>query len=233
MAKFWVASVMNGNYGGEAKKFYRDLKPKGMGVRVGMEATGYSRWFERLLAELGFELWIGDPAEIKAKRVRTEAKRFSERLGITSGQDSTDRVRAVRRSRPETAGRGETRDLHVPGLHPLLWATPQERNLHRMADHCEKANGCEAKPSRLSSRTTCRYIVSSQAALAESNFLLTLSRHFSFNLKRETAEAYELLADQMQDAFLAVAFWRWQETPPATDLFAVAYNYFLNGRIVH
>jgi transposase len=35
-----------------------------------MEATGYSRWFERLLAELGFELWIGDPAEIKAKRVR-------------------------------------------------------------------------------------------------------------------------------------------------------------------
>jgi len=35
-----------------------------------MEATGYSRWFERLLAELGFELWIGDPAEIKAKRVK-------------------------------------------------------------------------------------------------------------------------------------------------------------------
>jgi transposase len=34
-----------------------------------MEATGYSRWFERLLAELGFELWIGDPAEIKAKRI--------------------------------------------------------------------------------------------------------------------------------------------------------------------
>jgi transposase len=37
-----------------------------------MEATGYSRWFERLLAELGFELWIGDPAEIKAKRVRKQ-----------------------------------------------------------------------------------------------------------------------------------------------------------------
>ena len=28
-----------------------------------MEATGFSRWFEQLLAELGFELWIGDPAE--------------------------------------------------------------------------------------------------------------------------------------------------------------------------
>jgi transposase len=33
-------------------------------VRVGMEATGYSRWFERLLAELGIEVWIGDAAEI-------------------------------------------------------------------------------------------------------------------------------------------------------------------------
>ena len=37
-----------------------------------MEATGYSRWFERLVAELGFELWIGDPAEIKAKRVKKQ-----------------------------------------------------------------------------------------------------------------------------------------------------------------
>jgi transposase len=37
-----------------------------------MEATGYSRWFEGLLAELGFELWMGDPAEIKAKRVRKQ-----------------------------------------------------------------------------------------------------------------------------------------------------------------
>src|SRR5438094_1118731 len=55
---------------GEAERFYRKLKEKGVSVRVGMEATGHARWFERLLAELGFELWIGDPAEIKAKRVR-------------------------------------------------------------------------------------------------------------------------------------------------------------------
>ena len=57
---------------GEAEKFYRDLKQRGISVRVGMEATGYSRWFERLLAELGFEVWIGDPAEIKAKRVKKQ-----------------------------------------------------------------------------------------------------------------------------------------------------------------
>ena len=57
---------------GEAEKFYRDLQLRGVHVRVGMEATGYSRWFERLLAELGFEVWMGDPAEIKAKRVKKQ-----------------------------------------------------------------------------------------------------------------------------------------------------------------
>src|SRR4249920_1926537 len=57
---------------GEAERFYRELKERGICVRVGMEATGHSRWFERLLAELGFELWIGDPAEIKAKRVKKQ-----------------------------------------------------------------------------------------------------------------------------------------------------------------
>jgi transposase len=57
---------------GEAEKFYRELAVRGASVRVGMEATGYSRWFERLLAELGMELWIGDAAEIKTKRVRKQ-----------------------------------------------------------------------------------------------------------------------------------------------------------------
>jgi transposase len=57
---------------GEAEKFYRDLKQQGVSVRVGMEAIGYSRWFERLLAELGIEVWIGNAAEIKTKRVRKQ-----------------------------------------------------------------------------------------------------------------------------------------------------------------
>ena len=57
---------------GEAEKFYRELARRGVSVRVGMEATGYSRWFERLLAELGIEVWIGDAAEIKTKRVRKQ-----------------------------------------------------------------------------------------------------------------------------------------------------------------
>jgi transposase len=37
-----------------------------------MEATGYSRWFERRLVELSIELWIGDAAEIKTRRVRKQ-----------------------------------------------------------------------------------------------------------------------------------------------------------------
>jgi transposase len=57
---------------GEAEQFYRDLKQRGVSVRVGMEATGYSCWFERLLADLGIEVWIGDAAKIKTKRVRKQ-----------------------------------------------------------------------------------------------------------------------------------------------------------------
>ena len=37
-----------------------------------MEASGHARWFERLLNELQFELWIGDAAAIRTKRVRKQ-----------------------------------------------------------------------------------------------------------------------------------------------------------------
>ena len=56
----------------EAEKFYRELMAQGVKVRVGMEASGQARWFERLLSELQFELWIGDAAEIQSKRVRKQ-----------------------------------------------------------------------------------------------------------------------------------------------------------------
>jgi len=46
----------------EAEKFYRTLWEQGVKVRVGMEASGHARWFERLLEELSFELWTGDAA---------------------------------------------------------------------------------------------------------------------------------------------------------------------------
>jgi transposase len=54
---------------GEARAFYARLaKP----AWVGMEATGCTQWFERMLAELGHELWVGDPAEIRARAVRRQ-----------------------------------------------------------------------------------------------------------------------------------------------------------------
>lgn len=54
----------------EAEQFYRALA--GQTVGVGMEAGGHSRWFERLLAELGHELWIGDAAKIRATKPRKQ-----------------------------------------------------------------------------------------------------------------------------------------------------------------
>ena len=56
----------------EAEKFYRALASAGETVRIGMEASGHARWFERLVAELQFDLWIGDAAEIRAKRGRKQ-----------------------------------------------------------------------------------------------------------------------------------------------------------------
>jgi tRNA splicing endonuclease len=44
---------------GEAERIYRELKKRGVQVRVGIEACGHTRWFERLLEELEMELWIG------------------------------------------------------------------------------------------------------------------------------------------------------------------------------
>ena len=60
------------NHPNEAESFYRELVSRSFQVRVGMEASGHGRWFERLLGELQVELWIGDAAEIRTKRVRKQ-----------------------------------------------------------------------------------------------------------------------------------------------------------------
>lgn len=58
-----------GHENGEAHSFYRGLPQP---VRVGVEATGPLHWFERLLTELGHELWIGNSAKIRASEVRKQ-----------------------------------------------------------------------------------------------------------------------------------------------------------------
>jgi transposase len=76
----------------QAEQFYRELKWKQ--VRVGIEATGHSRWFERLLAELNIEMWIGDPAQIRAKQVRKQKndRRDAEHLLKLMVKDDFPRI---------------------------------------------------------------------------------------------------------------------------------------------
>ncbi len=57
------------HHNGEARRFYEQLRGP---VIVGIEATGYTRWFEQMLAELGYELWVGDAAQIRAAVVRKQ-----------------------------------------------------------------------------------------------------------------------------------------------------------------
>jgi len=64
----------------EAEEFYRSLA--GQEVRVGMEACGHYPGFERLMQELGFELWFGDAARVRASVVRRQKtdRRDAEQL---------------------------------------------------------------------------------------------------------------------------------------------------------
>jgi transposase len=55
--------------GDQVRQFYASLPHP---VRVGLESSGYSLWFEELLEELGHELWVGDPAHIRKAAPRKQ-----------------------------------------------------------------------------------------------------------------------------------------------------------------
>jgi len=105
---------------GEAEQFYRSLSPS---VRIGMEASGHALWFERLLAELGHELWVGDAARIRAAEVRkqkTDTRDAAHILDLLM----TDRFPRI--WRPSPAER-DVRQLLVHRQN-LVWARPSVKN---------------------------------------------------------------------------------------------------------
>ena len=55
---------------GEQVRAFYSKWPRG--TVVGVEATFPAHWFERLLGELGHELWVGDAARIRASEVRQQ-----------------------------------------------------------------------------------------------------------------------------------------------------------------
>jgi transposase len=75
----------------EVRAFYAGLKGP---VRVGIEASGQSQWFERLLAELGHEVWIGDAAKIRAscERKQKTDRRDAELLVKLLEEDRFPRI---------------------------------------------------------------------------------------------------------------------------------------------
>jgi len=77
---------------GEAEQFYRSLS--GQPVLVGMEACGHYPWFERLLAECGHQLWLGDAAQVRASVVRKQKtdRRDAEHLLTLLRQDRFPRI---------------------------------------------------------------------------------------------------------------------------------------------
>jgi transposase len=81
---------------------------------VGIEATGYTQWFERLLLELGHELWVGDAAEIRARAVRKQKydQRDARHILRLTEQNNFPRIwmpslsgRDLRQAKPKTPGR--------------------------------------------------------------------------------------------------------------------------------
>ncbi len=114
-------------------------------MRVGIEATGPIHWFERLLEELGHELWIGDSAKIRASEVRKQktdrARRcadsrssarqpLSEDLGsLTGGTRPAATALAPSQAGAHAHHAGQPASLsgHEPGTLPEEKVVHQER----------------------------------------------------------------------------------------------------------
>lgn len=63
----------------DIRAFYAQLPT---GVIIGIEASGYSHWFETMLMELGHQVWVGDATEIRrlAKRRQKNDRRDAKHI---------------------------------------------------------------------------------------------------------------------------------------------------------
>lgn len=114
-------------HGGEqVRAFYAGWSEPG---RVGIEATGYTAWFERLLAELGHELWVGDAAAIRAAVVR------KQKTDARDAEHLLDLLRANRFPRiwVPTAGERDLRQLVVHRVRLVQMRTKVQNQLQAMA----------------------------------------------------------------------------------------------------
>ena len=111
---------------GEARAFYASL-PRG--ARVGIEATFPALWFERLLAECGHELWVGDAARIRASEVR------QQKTDTRDAEHMLDLLRTDRFPRiwvPSVAER-DVRQLMVHRMKLVRTRTMVKNQLHYLA----------------------------------------------------------------------------------------------------
>jgi transposase len=113
------------HHNGEARAFYARLPA----ARVGIEATGYTQWFERLLQELGHELWVGDAAAIRASVVRLQKtdERDARHLQVLLSQGRFPRIWL-----PTLAER-DLRQLLVHRVRLVQWRTRLQNQLHALA----------------------------------------------------------------------------------------------------
>src|SRR5216683_2696078 len=65
-----VVNELKHQHKDEVRAFYAQFSGR---IIVGLEASGYSPWFEQLLEDLGHEVWLGDATEIR-RRARWRQK---------------------------------------------------------------------------------------------------------------------------------------------------------------
>jgi hypothetical protein len=67
------------------------------GAKADSPKSQINNWFERLLAELGFELWIVDPAEISEHQLLHDkhTRQYREGVGLRQGMRCKNLVQAL------------------------------------------------------------------------------------------------------------------------------------------